>query len=114
MSISSTACIIVLAFLVYRKAWQGEFSFGRLACLGLGTMASLRGVLSNAKSRMLTGGPGRLCQAIGITRAIGNGLNVTRSRSMLQIADDGNRPDEIEIIPRIGIRKAVDRPCVSW
>jgi 3-methyladenine DNA glycosylase Mpg len=29
---------------------------------------------------------------------------------MLQIADDGTRPNEIEITPRIGLRKAVDRP----
>jgi DNA-3-methyladenine glycosylase len=28
----------------------------------------------------------------------------------LQIADDGSHPDEIEITPRIGIRKAADRP----
>jgi DNA-3-methyladenine glycosylase len=77
---------------------------------GLTTMARLRGVLNNAKPRMLTGGPARLCQAIGITRATGNGLDVTQARSTLQIADDGNHPDKIEITPRIGIRKAVDRP----
>jgi DNA-3-methyladenine glycosylase len=77
---------------------------------GLTTMARLRGVPNNAKPRMLTGGPARLCQAIGITRATGNGLDVTQARSTLQIADDGNHPDEIEITPRIGIRKAVDRP----
>ena len=77
---------------------------------GLATMARLRGVPNHAKSKLLAGGPGRLCQAIGFTRAIGNGLDVTRSRSTLQIADDGNHPDEIEITSRIGIRKAVDRP----
>jgi DNA-3-methyladenine glycosylase len=77
---------------------------------GFETMARLRGVPSNAKPGILTGGPGRLCQAMGITRAIGNGLDVTRLRSILQIADDGTYPDTVEVTPRIGIRKAVDRP----
>jgi DNA-3-methyladenine glycosylase len=77
---------------------------------GLATMACFRRVPRDAKPMMLTGGAARLCHAIGITRAVGNGLDVTRSRSTLQIADDGDHPDEIETTPRIGIRKAVDRP----
>lgn len=77
---------------------------------GLTTMARLRGVPNDAKPKMLTGGPGRLCQAIGITRAVGNGLDVTRLRSPLQIANDGTPPGAVEITPRIGISKAADLP----
>lgn len=77
---------------------------------GLKTMARLRGLASAAKPRLLTSGPGRLCQAMGITRAGQNGLDVTDSKSDLQIQDDGFRPDSILATPRIGIRKAVERP----
>ena len=47
---------------------------------GLKTMARLRGFQTGAKPELLTSGPGRLCQALGITRANGNGLDVTARR----------------------------------
>lgn len=77
---------------------------------GLATMARLRGVPANAKPQQLTGGPGRLSEALGITREARNGVDVTLAKSPLQILDDGHRPHAIEITPRIGIRKAADRP----
>jgi len=76
---------------------------------GLDTMARLRGVSSPAKPKLLTSGPGRLCQAMGITRTE-NGLDVTRAGSPLQVLDDGFRPASILVTPRIGISKAIDRP----
>ena len=63
-----------------------------------------------AKPKLLTGGPGRLCQALDITRKNGNGLDVTSPHSTIQIADDGNRPGEVQVTPRIGISKAADKP----
>lgn len=78
--------------------------------VGLATMAKLRGLRSTAKPQMLTSGPGRLCQAMGITRAGQNGLDFTDSASELQILNDGFRPASILATPRIGIRKAVERP----
>lgn len=57
--------------------------------------------------RLLTSGPGRLCQAMAITRESHNGADVTK-RSDLYIADDGFRPQEIVSTPRIGITKAVE------
>ncbi|MGB7190679.1 MAG: DNA-3-methyladenine glycosylase [Acidobacteriaceae bacterium] len=77
---------------------------------GLETMARLRGLAAPVKPRMLTSGPGRLCQALSITRATHNGLDLTDPRSELQIQDDGFRPENIAATPRIGIRKAVDKP----
>ena len=73
-------------------------------------MARLRGLPSPTKRNLLTSGPGRLCQALGITRATHNGLDVTRRDSPLQVLDDGYRPLSILRTPRIGISKAADRP----
>jgi DNA-3-methyladenine glycosylase len=58
----------------------------------------------------LTSGPGRLAEAFGITRARDNNRDLTSHNSDLWIADDHFRPGKIEITPRIGIRKAADRP----
>ena len=77
---------------------------------GLETMARLRKLPANAKPQLLTSGPGRLCQALDITRAAHNGIDVTRAASELQFRDDGYQPETIEATPRIGISKAVDWP----
>jgi DNA-3-methyladenine glycosylase len=77
---------------------------------GLETMARLRGLSWPAKPQMLTSGPGRLCQALGITRASHNGIDVTDATSDLQIVDDGFEPAAISATPRIGITKAAERP----
>jgi DNA-3-methyladenine glycosylase len=73
-------------------------------------MARLRGLTSAAKPRLLTSGPGRLCQALGIVRETHNGIDVTSPRSGLHVEDDGFVPQQIAASPRIGIRKAADRP----
>jgi DNA-3-methyladenine glycosylase len=44
-------------------------------------------------------GPGRLCQALGITRAAHNGLDVTCADSPLQLLDDGYRPISLVATP---------------
>ena len=77
---------------------------------GLDTMARLRKLPAGASPRRLTSGPGRLCQALDITRAAHNGLDVTSRTSPLQVLDDGFEPDLIRATPRIGIRKAVEHP----
>jgi DNA-3-methyladenine glycosylase len=77
---------------------------------GTGTMAKLRGVPRGSSAKVLTGGPGKLCQALGITRATHHGIDVTLRGSILQILDDGYRPAMVDVTPRIGIRKAADLP----
>jgi len=73
-------------------------------------------------ARQLASGPSRLCQALGLTRATHNGLDLVDPASPLQVRDDGFRADEILVTPRIGIREAMDlplrfalpgHPCVS-
>jgi DNA-3-methyladenine glycosylase len=58
----------------------------------------------------LTSGPGRLAEAFGITRERDNGADLTSPSSGLWIGDDGFRARKIQITPRIGISKAVERP----
>jgi DNA-3-methyladenine glycosylase len=77
---------------------------------GIETMAHLRHISPNAKPKLLTGGPGRLCQALDITRKNSNDLDVTSHDSAIQIADDGHHPTDIQTTARIGLSKAADRP----
>ena len=77
---------------------------------GLKRMAELRGLDPGANPRLLTSGPGRLCEALGITRATHNGLDVTSRRSGLWVEDDGFACGDLDVSPRVGIRKAADRP----
>lgn len=78
---------------------------------GAALMARLRGLRRNAEPRMLTSGPGRLCQALGIARETHNGLDATSPRSGLHVEDDGFVPEEIAVSPRVGIRRAAERPA---
>lgn len=88
---------------------EGEASAVLLRALeplrGLETMRQRRGV---ADDRRLCSGPGKLCQALGITRAVdgasmdGIGLVVAPGA----LAD----PPETLVTPRIGITKAAEWP----
>jgi len=73
---------------------------------GLAEMAMHRGL---HEPTLLTSGPGRLCQALGITRAGFNGVDLTSADSEVQIRGDGWAPAEIAITPRIGVNKAAER-----
>jgi DNA-3-methyladenine glycosylase len=75
---------------------------------GLDRMAELRG-LAVTQPRLLASGPGRLCQALGITRVAHNGLDVCDPRSELVFAEDGTAPPRVVVGPRVGIRKEVER-----
>ena len=77
---------------------------------GLEEMAHRRGLPADAPPRALASGPGKLCQALGITRAAHNGMDMTSPASELQIAEDDFKPGEIVATTRIGISKAAERP----
>jgi DNA-3-methyladenine glycosylase len=77
---------------------------------GMEAMAANRGLEQGARPRELASGPSRLCMAMGLTRAIHNGLDLLDSDSPLQVRDDGFRVAEVLATPRIGIHEAVDWP----
>lgn len=80
--------------------------------LGIEAMAKARGVSIEEPGdlRKLTSGPGRLAEALGITRPRDNDKDLTSLKSDLWVADDGYRPRRVAVTPRIGITKAADRP----
>lgn len=78
--------------------------------LGLAEMARNRVLARDAAGAKLTGGPGRLCQAMAITRAEHNGADLLDPASPLQLRQDGFLSGEVAITPRIGIRHAADLP----
>jgi DNA-3-methyladenine glycosylase len=77
---------------------------------GLAAMTRLRNLPTSAPPRLLTSGPGRLCQALAITRAAFNGTDLSSPDSDLQIVNDGFQPPAITVTPRIGISKASHLP----
>lgn len=77
---------------------------------GLATMATNRRLAPNAKPSALTAGPGRLCQAFGISRRLHNGTDLADPASALQTRQDAFAVPEIVVTPRIGITRAADRP----
>jgi len=72
---------------------------------GIEQMARARGVASDSR-RQIASGPGKLAEALGVTRLRDNGKDLTSSD--LMIVDDGFRPAEIARTVRIGITKAVE------
>jgi len=60
--------------------------------------------------RLLCGGPGRLTQAMQITRQRHNGMPLTSADSELFLADDGFRPKRIATTVRVGLTKAAEMP----
>jgi len=76
----------------------------------LDRMAFNRGIPANVPFQELTSGPSRLCQALGLTRAAHDSLDLLDPASPLQLRDDRFRVDAVLVTPRIGIRHAVDWP----
>ena len=89
---------------------------------GAEEMARNRWLSEGATPRQLTSGPSRLCQALGLTRAAHNGLDLLDPGSELQVLDDAFKVAKVMVTPRIGLHVAEDwqlryalpgRSCVS-
>ncbi len=96
-----------------REGKAGSVLFRALEpLLGIEQMAQGRKVALRGPRDLprLTSGPGRLAEAFGITRARDNGCDLASPSSGLWIGEDGFRARNIQITPRIGIRKAADQP----
>jgi DNA-3-methyladenine glycosylase len=85
---------------------------------GVEHMAEMRGielprdlqVNKIATLKKISSGPGRLAEALGITRQRDNGKSLVKGRSDLQIAEDGYHVRRIAVTSRIGIVKSADHP----
>ncbi|HEY2914516.1 MAG TPA: DNA-3-methyladenine glycosylase [Candidatus Angelobacter sp.] len=82
---------------------------------GIRKMAEARGLsdldlTSMRDLRKLASGPGKLCEALGITRPRDNAKDMVSPKSDLQVASDGFRVDKVAVTPRIGITKSAELP----
>ena len=79
---------------------------------GIAEMAEARGIEihRNIDLKKISSGPGRMCEALGITRTRDNGKSLISAKSDLQLADDGFRVKRVVVTRRIGITKSADQP----
>jgi DNA-3-methyladenine glycosylase len=85
---------------------------------GIDEMAEARGIelgnetgLQNVNLlKKISSGPGRMAEAMEITRARDNGKSLMSARSDLHLADDGYRVRRVMVTPRIGIVKSAEHP----
>ena len=73
-------------------------------------MAEARGLddldlTSTRDLRKLASGPGKLCEALGITRPRDNAKDMLSPKSDLQVMSDGFRVADVAVTQRIGITK---------
>jgi DNA-3-methyladenine glycosylase len=82
---------------------------------GIEVMAEARGLgnkdLSSVRNlRAIASGPGKLCEALQITRRRDNGKDMLSPGSDLIVLDDGHRAKKISTTSRIGITKSAAMP----
>ena len=75
---------------------------------GVDTMRLNRGGIESAL--LLTNGPGKLAQALALTRQDDDGADVTDPRADLQILPQAHPPFEVVSTTRIGISQGIDAP----
>jgi DNA-3-methyladenine glycosylase len=97
---------------------------GKAGCVLIRALEPVSGISNMAKAReladldltstrdlrRLASGPGKLCEALGITRPRDNGKDMLSSRSDLQVVSDSFRVEDIAVTPRIGITKSAEMP----
>jgi DNA-3-methyladenine glycosylase len=82
---------------------------------GIADMAKAReladlDITSMRDLRKLASGPGKLCEALGITRPRDNAKDMLSPDSDLQVMSDGFSVQEVAVTPRVGISKATELP----
>ncbi len=84
---------------------------------GIEEMARARGIevhrdrdLGSNDLKKISSGPGRMSEALGITRERDNGKILMSAKSDLQLVDDGYRVRRVMVTPRIGIVKSAEQP----
>lgn len=80
---------------------------------GADTAIERRGGRGRDDARVLAGGPGRLGQALALTRA-DDGRDLLGDRHGPRLLDDGWRPAAVSRGPRVGVRLAPDVPWRWW
>ena len=97
---------------------------GRAGCVLIRALEPVSGLREMAKARKLgdlefdaprelrklASGPGRLCEALGITRPRDNGKDMVAKGTDLRVMDDAFKIREIGVTPRIGITKSAELP----
>jgi DNA-3-methyladenine glycosylase len=97
---------------------------GEAGCILVRALEPVSGIAEMAKSRdladldltstrdlrKLASGPGKLCEALGITRPRDNEKDMLSPESDLQVMSDGFRVDEVAVTQRIGITKSAELP----
>jgi DNA-3-methyladenine glycosylase len=85
--------------------------------VGIEYMAEARGIEAAKEEvakemdlKKISSGPGRMAEALGVTRERDNGKSLISTRSDLRIVDDGYRVRRVTVTPRIGIVKAAEQP----
>jgi DNA-3-methyladenine glycosylase len=58
--------------------------------------------------KKISSGPGRMCEALGVTRVRDNGKSLVSAKSDLRLADDGFRVGRVVVTARIGITKSAE------
>ena len=87
------------------------------AVVGIEQMAEARGIdlpketnlRKTASLKKISSGPGRMAEALDVTRERDNGKSLVTPRSDLRIVDDGYRVRRVTVTPRIGIVKAAEQ-----
>ena len=74
--------------------------------VGLERLIKERNCTSN--NYLLTGGPGKVCQALGIDKGM-NGVHFYKKDAPLRILDDGYEVQDITTTPRVGMSVHVGR-----
>jgi DNA-3-methyladenine glycosylase len=79
---------------------------------GIEEMAAARGVMvkNPGDLRKISSGPGRMAEALRVTRERDNDKSFVSPKSDLRIGDDGYRARRVLVTPRIGIAKSAAMP----